>query len=237
MNTALCAPAHCQNCPHLNQSLMGACQLSELSLISLGKVSQVYRKGQTIFQKGTRPNGIYCIHRGKAKLSKVTADGKEQIVRLAKEGDVLGYQSLMANGCYSATAVALSDCVVCHVSRADFLSTLEQNAQFSHALTRLLATTLRETEERIVHMAYKSVRERLADALLVLHQFFQDPTSAASLGISISREDLAAFMGTAKETASRLLSEFREEGLVETHGRRITVLNLAELTKISALYE
>ncbi len=215
---------------------MGNCQLSELAVVSLGKVSQVYQRGQVIFHKGTRPNGLYCIHQGKAKLSKVTADGKEQIVQLAKEGDVLGYQSMMANANYSASAVALSDCVVCHIPRADFMSIIEQNAQFSRALTQLLAKVLRDTEERFLHMAYKPVRERLAEALLLLHHLFQ-PTSPTSFSIPIAREDLAALMGTAKETASRLLSDFRNEGLIETQGRRITVLNLAELTKISALYD
>jgi CRP-like cAMP-binding protein len=215
---------------------MGTCQLSELSLISVGKVYQVYQKGQVIFRKGSRPSGLYCIREGKVKLSKVTGDGKEQIIRLAKEGDVLGYRALMINDSYATTAIALTDCVVCQVPRTDFFSIIEQNAQFSHSLMRLLAKALGEAEERIMHTAYKPVRERLAEALLLLHHIYQ-PSTPGEFSIPVSREDLAALMGTAKETASRLLSEFRDEGMVRTQGSRITLLDLDKLGKLSALYD
>lgn len=215
---------------------MGTCQMSELSLVSVGKVYQVYQKGQVIFRKGSRAAGLYCIREGKVKLSKLTGDGKEQIIRLAKEGDVLGYRSLMTNDQYSTTAVALSDCVVCLVPRTDFFSIIEQNAQFSHSLMRLLAKALGEAEERILHAAYKPVRERLAEALLLLHHLYQ-PATPGLFSIPIAREDLAALMGTAKETASRLLSEFRDEGLVRTQGSRITLLDLNKIGKLSALYD
>lgn len=215
---------------------MGTCQISELSLISVGKVYQVYQKGQMIFRKGSRAGGLYCIREGKVKVSKFTGDGKEQIIRLAKEGDVLGYRSLMTNDHYSTTAVALTDCVVCQVPRTDFFSVIEQNAQFSHSLMRLLAKALGEAEERILHTAYKPVRERLAEALLLLYHIYQ-PTDNSVFSIPISREDLSALMGTAKETASRLLSDFRDEGLVRTQGSRITVLDVEKLGKVSALYD
>ncbi|MBX0291512.1 Crp/Fnr family transcriptional regulator [Hymenobacter sp. HSC-4F20] len=228
-------PANCQGCPHLGQSLLGSCQHSELALISGGKVHQSYHKGQVIFQQGGRPGGLYCIYQGKVKVSKISPDGKEQIVRLAKEGDVLGYRSLMMGGTYSTAATALTDCVVCLVPRTDFFSIINQNPQFSQSLLRLLAQALGETEERLLHTAYKPVRERLAEALLLLYNLFR-PDTDTHFSIPISRDDLAALTGTAKETASRLLSELREEGIVATQGSRITVLNLAKLTHLASLY-
>ncbi|WP_139925390.1 Crp/Fnr family transcriptional regulator [Hymenobacter sp. DG01] len=228
-------PINCQGCPHHGQSLLGACQHNELNLIAAGKLHQSYHKGQVIFQQGSRPGGIYCIHQGKVKISKISADGKEQIVRLAKEGDVLGYRSLMMGGNFSTAATALTDCVVCLVPRADFFSIISQNPQFSQALMRLLAQALGETEERLLHTAYKPVRERLAEALLMLHSLFH-PGTDARFSIPISRDDLAALMGTAKETASRLLSELREEGLVVTQGSRITVLDVARLRQVATMY-
>lgn len=230
-------PANCQNCPHVQQSLLGACQHSELLQISDGKLHQFYQKGQTIFQQGGRPGGLYCIHHGKVKISRVSGDGKEQIIRLAKEGAVLGYRSLMLGDTYSTAATALTDCTVCLVPRADFLSVLGQNPQFSQSLMRLMARTMGEMEARMLHAAYKPVRERLAEALLLLHSIFRPAGEDGAFSIPVSRDDLAALMGTAKETASRLLSDFRDEGLVLTQGSRITVLDVEKLTHISALYD
>lgn len=227
-------PAHCQNCPHLHKSLLGSCQLSELAMISGGKMHQSYQKGQLIFEQGSRINSLHCIHQGKVKVSKVSTNGKEQIIRLAKEGDVLGYRSLMMGNVYTTAAVALTDCIVCQVPRLDFMSIIGQNPKFADSLTRLLAKTLGDAEERILHTAYKSVRERVAEALLLLHDVFQ-PNTNTVFSIPISRDDLAALASTAKETASRLLSEFRDEGLVSTQGSRIRILNLDKLTQISTL--
>ena len=198
-------------------------------------MSQRYQRGQVIFHEGHRPVGLYCIHKGKVKVSKVSSDGKEQIMSLGREGNVIGYQALTVYGNYASTAVAMTDCVICMIPRPDFFSLIEQNAQFSHALTRLLAVALGETEQRLLHTAYKPVRERLVEALLLLHDFFR-PDSSSGFSIPISREDLAALMSTAKETASRLLSDFRDEGLIATKGSRITVLNLEKLQKMSAAH-
>jgi len=231
----LSAPASCQNCPYLQQSLLGTCQLNELAQLSESKVSHHYQRGQVIYQEGNRPVGLYCIHQGKVKVSRRNGDGKEQIVKLRKEGDVIGFQALTSSGNYSSTAVALTDCVVCMVPRPDFFSMMEQNRQFSRSLMQLLSVALGDAEQRILHTAYKPVRERLAEALVVLHEFFR-PNDASPFSIPVSREDLAALMSTAKETASRLLSEFRDEGLVATQGSRIIVLDLVRLQKIAMLH-
>jgi CRP-like cAMP-binding protein len=227
------APRNCQDCRCVSRSLLGTCQLSELSLISGSKVSQQYQRGQIIFQEGNRPAGLYCIHQGRVKMSKLSSDGKEQILSLRKEGDVLGFQPLCTGGSYEATAVALTDCVVCLVPRPDFYSLLEQNSQFSHALLRRLSEVLSETQQQMLHTAYKPVRERLAEALLLLYNFFR-PETPDQFSIPISRDDLAAITSTAKETASRLLSELREEGIIATQGSRIIVLDLPRLQKMCA---
>ncbi|UOR04876.1 Crp/Fnr family transcriptional regulator [Hymenobacter aerilatus] len=230
------APTSCQNCPYLSQSLMGTCQKEELELISTSKISQCYKKGQTIFQTNNRLSGLYCIHQGKVKVSRISSDGKEQIMRLAQEGDALGYRSLMVGNVATTSAIALNDCVVCLIPRPDFFSVIKQNSQFSAALTTLLAKDLGRLEERMMHAAFKPVRGRLAEALLLLYELFR-PATDTRFSIPITREDLAALTSTAKETASRLLSEFREEGLVATRGSRITVLNLEKLMHLSSLYE
>ena len=241
--TAPLVPLNCQQCPHYQHSLLGACQHTELSLIAGSKQHQFYAKGQYIFQAGARVSGLYCVFQGKVKVSKLSADGKEQIIRLAREGDVLAYRSLMSGDTCTTTATALTDCVVCLVPRPDFFSLLEQNPQFSHSLLRLMAQNLGEAEERLLHTAYKPVRERLAEALLLLHQVFEPAPAAepaprkVAFSIPVSREDLAALTGTTKETASRLLSDFRHEGMVTTQGSRITIRQLEKLSQLASLYD
>ncbi len=233
----LFTPPECQNCPTRKDSLLGCCQTEELELISVGKMCQTYQKGQLIFREGARPNGLHCVHEGKIKVTKVGGDGKEQIMRLARPGDVLGYRALMAEGTYSASAVALDDCIVCFVPKTDFLRVIENNAQFANGLMKLLSKALGEAEERLLHLAYKPVRERLAEALLLLQRTYQKEDAPAPFDIAISREDLAALVGTAKETTIRLLSDFKEEGIVTTKGSHITLLKPEKLVEIASLYD
>ncbi|RAK68153.1 Crp/Fnr family transcriptional regulator [Hymenobacter edaphi] len=229
------APTNCQDCPRRQQSLLGCCQLAELNLVSTTKTFQTYQKGQVIFREGSRLNSLYCIFEGKVKMTKTGGDGKAQIMRFTREGDTMGFRALMSDAPYACSAVALEDCVVCMVPRTDVLSLMEQNTQFTRALLRHLTDSLNETETRMLHMTYKPVRERLAGALLLLHRTFC--LDSGNCAIPISREDLASLIGTATETASRLVSEFKEEGLIATKGSKITILNAATLTQISTQYD
>lgn len=230
------ASPNCLDCPNRRGPLLGCCQLDELGRVADNKISQVYQKGQAIFSAGSATLGMHCVRQGRIKVARVGGDGKEQIVRLVKGGDVLGYHSLLTEKCYSTSAVALDDCVVCFVPRADFLRLVQSNVQFSMSLMQLMAQGLGEAEERMLHLAYKPVRERLAGALLLLQRTYHDG-AAALFTISLARDDLAALVGTAKETATRLLSEFKAEGIIDTRGSRITLLAPDRLEQISSLYD
>jgi CRP-like cAMP-binding protein len=215
---------------------MGCCQRDELDLFSNNKVSHYYQKGERIFLEGNPATGLYCVHHGKIKVTKSGGDGKEQIVRLAKAGDVLGFRSLMAGTKYSTSAVALDDCVVCCIPRADFFRVWQANLQFSTSLMQMMARALGDAEVQMLHLAYNPVRERLAEALLLLYHTFRKEDDEQPFAISISREDLASLVGTAKETATRLLSEFKEEGIIATRGSQVTILKAESLNHIVSLY-
>lgn len=191
-----------------------------------------------VFHEGGKPTGLYCINSGKIKIAKLGSDGKEQIVRLAKPGDLIGYRALMADSNYSASAVALEDAVICFIPRSQFLELISHNMEFTGGLMKLISNALGEAEERMVQMAYKPVRERLAEALLLLQKTYQEREEGGDpFTISISREDLASIVGTAKETTIRLLSDFKEEGLITAKGSSITILDQEKLYKISHLYD
>ena len=216
---------------------MGCCQLEELDFISGTKVSQSYQKGQRIFQEGSPSLGLHCVSQGKIKITKTSGDGKEQITRLAKDGDVLGFQSVLTEARYTTSAVALDDCVVCFIPRSDFFRVWQSNTQFSASLMTMMAKALGAAEVQMLHLAYKPVRERLAEALLLLARTFRKEGDKQFFSMSIAREDLASLVGTVKETAIRLLSEFREAGILTTRGSEITILDMNELSQIASLYD
>jgi len=228
---------NCQTCPHRKNPLMGCCAMEELEFVTANKSTQHYQKGQVIYQEGSQALGFYCIYQGKIKLSKAGGDNKEQIVSLFREGDVLGYRALLAGTRYSSSAVALEDSVVCFVPRPDFLRLVQGNTQFSTALMQLLARSLGQAEERMLHLAYKPVRERLAGALLFVMQTFRQEGEELPFRIALGREDLAALVGTAKETVSRLLSELKDMGIIATRGSQITILKPSRLLEISTMYD
>jgi len=218
-------------------SLLGCCRAEELEELAASKSSCLYKKGQVIFSEGSKPAGLHCVHTGKVKVSKMGSEGKEQIIRLAKPGDVIGYRALMADSNYYASAVALDDAVVCFVPKSQFLELIHKNTDFSNGLMKLLSKALGDAEERMTQLAYKRVRERLAEALLLLRKTYQQEEGQDSFTISISREDLAAIVGTAKETTIRLLSEFKEEQIISTKGSSITILDPEKLYGICHLYD
>ncbi|WP_197076698.1 Crp/Fnr family transcriptional regulator [Hymenobacter terrenus] len=207
-----------------------------MDLISNNKVSHWFQKGERIFLEGSPATGLYCVNKGKIKITKSSSDGKEQIVRLAKAGDVLGFRSLLAGTKYSTSAVALDDCVVCCIPRADFFRVWQSNLQFSTSLMQMMAKALGDAEVQMLHLAYNPVRERLAEALLLLYHTFRKEEDEQPFAICISREDLASLVGTAKETATRLLSEFKGEGIIATRGSEVTILKADSLSHIASLY-
>lgn len=229
---------NCHSCPSRQSPLLGSCLLEELDFIAATKTAQLYHKGQAIYQQGSPALGMHCIHRGKVKLAKVGGDGKEHITRLARHGDALGLRALLAGGEYSSSAVALEECVVCFVPRPDVLRLIQSNRQFANTLLLLLATSLGKAEEQLLRLAYKPVRERLAEALLLVRRTF-DSTAAPGepFTLSLSRDDLAALVGTAKETVSRLLSEYKDAGIIATRGSQIAILDESRLLAISTRYD
>jgi CRP-like cAMP-binding protein len=226
----------CQTCPSRKNSLFRHCDLAELEQMAGAKCFNTYKKGQVIFHEGNRPFGLFCLFDGKVKVSRTGADGKEQIIRLARRGDTLGYRSLIENSKYTASAVALDDTQACFIPATDFNHLVDTNVRVAADLLHKLAQALGQTQDALVHLATKPVRERLAEALLLLKTTYQREGEAL-FSIAISREDLAALIGTAKETVIRVLSEFKDEGIVRAQGSLITVLKPDKLLKISSLYD
>ncbi|QQS28834.1 MAG: Crp/Fnr family transcriptional regulator [Sphingobacteriales bacterium] len=227
----------CEHCKSRKNSLFHFCHLDEISSLSKHKTCSIYKRGQIIFQEGANPIGLFCVNSGKIKLYKYASDGREQIVRIAKPGDFLGYSSLLGGGHYPISAAALEDCTVCLVPKPLILTLFKDNSRFAENYIKLLCDTVEEGYSKMAELAYKPVRGRLAEALLLLHNAYKDDDENPMGIITVSREDLAALIGTVKETVIRMLKEFKEDEYITTRRTDIIVKNINGLMKVSELYD
>jgi len=187
-------------------------------------------KPSFLYHEGNKVTGCYFILSGIIKIFKTGADGKEQIIRFAKPGDLISFRSVFSNEPACTTAQVHEDSTLLFISTDTIIHLVKGNGLFSLDLLHLACKELGEANEYITDIAQKSVRERLAEVLLkLMHNFGLD--SDNYLTITLTREELANIVGTATESVIRLLSEFKEDQLIELQGRKIKFLNLPALIK------
>jgi CRP-like cAMP-binding protein len=206
----------------------------EMNRLNFEKACSVYKKGTIVYREGSRLTGFYCVNRGIVKIFKTGIDGKEQIIRFAKKGEIIAYRSLLSQELACTTAKVIEEAVLCHVPYQTLLYLIQNNWQFSLHMLQIVCRELREANDYITDIAQKSVRERLAEILLLLRENF-DLDRQNTLQISLTREELANMVGTATESVIRLLSEFRTDNLIELQGRKIKFLNIPGLKKIAGI--
>jgi CheY-like chemotaxis protein len=215
----------------LNEFLSSVKNFEDLKKSSEEREIRTYRKKDVIYNEGNHPKGIYFIVKGKVKTFRTNELGKEFITGLYKEGDFFGYLALLEEGEYMDSAGALEETEVCLVPKEEFYSLVYKNAEVSRRFLRMLSDDLQEKEEKLLKIAYNSVRKRVAEALVTLYSRYKKEGDA-KFTINISREDLANLAGTATETTIRTLSDFKDESLVEIHGGSITILDVPKLEKM-----
>jgi CRP-like cAMP-binding protein len=222
----------CEQCIVREFSSLKALNKEELLKMAECKTSYTIKKGEPIFEEGESVNGIFCVKDGVCKLSKLSANGKDQIVKLVKSGELLGQRSLISEEPTNLSAVALEDMEVCFIPKTEIMNFFNQNNQFSMNVMRNICGDLKEADDHMVSMAQKSVKERLAETLLYLEDTF-GKNSDGSLHIQLSREELAGMIGTATESCIRLLSELNKSGLVDLSGKKITILDRNKLKRMA----
>ncbi|MBN2806157.1 MAG: Crp/Fnr family transcriptional regulator [Prolixibacteraceae bacterium] len=207
---------------------------TEIGKLNYDKTCQNYKKGSVVYREGSRLTGFYCITKGILKIYKTGIDGKEQIIRFVKAGDIVAFRSLLSQELACTTAKVIDDAVLCHIPYQTLLFLLQNNWKFSHWMIQILCRELREANDYITDIAQKTVRERLAEVLLLLKDSF-DVDENNILNISLTREELANMVGTATESVIRLLSEFKQDGLIELKGRRVKFLDVNTLRRMASL--
>lgn len=200
-----------------------------LNLKDLGKDKKVksIKKKSEIFAEGDMPLHVYFIKSGNVKTFKSNADGKELILNLYAANDFFGFEAILENVNYKESAVAMQDTELISIPRYDFMTMIHNHPDVSKSFINLLCKKVADREGQLLNLAYNSVRQRTAEALLKSNTL-KDSKSE----IQISRDDLAKMVGTAAESVIRILSEFKDEGLIETEGSRIKILQPAKLEKV-----
>jgi CRP-like cAMP-binding protein len=221
----------CEQCIVREFSAIKALNKDELLKIADCKTSYTVKKGETVFDEGDALNGIYCIKDGICKLSKLSDNGKDQIVKLVKKGELLGQRSLISEESTNLSAVAVEEMQVCFIPKQEILQFFNENNQFSLNMMKSVCGDLKDADDNMVNLAQKTVKQRLAETLLKLESDFGIHEDG-SLKIQLSREEISGMIGTATESCIRLLSEFNKEGWISLQGKKITLSNKKELQRL-----
>ncbi|MEZ5006895.1 MAG: response regulator [Chitinophagales bacterium] len=201
--------------------------LDELRKLSDERELIKYKKGETIYREGAYPREIFMIEAGKVKLSKFNDDGRKLVTHLFNSGDFFGYLPLLENTKYKEDAIAFEDSEIYRISKSDFLDLVHKNRMVANKFLQMISNDLAETEERLLQLAYDSVRKKSADALIMLAKKFSE-RKEGQLRVNASREDLADMAGTATESLIRALADFKEDKLIEIDPKTKDIIILNE---------
>jgi CRP-like cAMP-binding protein len=192
------------------------------------------RSGKMFYREGSDPKGVYILKKGKVKIFQSLPSGRKQILHILTSGDIFGYRPIICGEVHPVTAMALEECTYDHITNDQFLECLEQSHELRNALLVSLSCEYSVWVNMLAVHAQYPVRSRVALALLVLREKYK--TKGKLSPINLSRDDLAGYIGTVKESVVRVLQDFKKRKLVETNGRKIMVLKPEELKTIVRFY-
>ncbi len=192
---------------------------------------RTYQKNEYIFIEGSKPAGVFFIETGKVKLIKEHDGKRKKIVRLHKDGDIMGYRSMISDEPYSATAQAFEPTVIYLIPYGTFEHAMRNCYQLCHNVMKLLAMDLKRAEENLYYAVNKGAVAKVASALLLLQEVYGDPITG-KIDIPLRREDIAELAGLSVETTIRSLSFLRKNGIVGFDNKIITLLNKEALKNI-----
>jgi DNA-binding response OmpR family regulator len=212
----------------LNAFINQARGYEELKKLSEERKTKILKRREILFEEGDYPRYLYFVVRGKLKVFKTNEDGKEYIVSTHKNGEFVGYVDLLQNTKYTESAAGMEETEVSLIPKEDFITLMHANRDVSSQMIKMLANDITDKEEQLLHLAYNSVRKRVAEAIVRLAEKDEQQE------INILRDDLARIVGTAKESVIRMLTEFKEDGYIEIVDGAIKVLELEKLKNLQA---
>ena len=203
----------------------------QIASLQLQEIVKVYKRGEELFCEGGYPKALYVVYKGIVKIHKYGVNGKEQITRLASAGDIIGYRSILNEEQYSASASAVEETRLFKIPSLAFIDLLKANSDFSMKVLKMLAGDLRKAEKQVIDMAQKSVREKVAEALLQLSSKFGVNEHTTALNSMLTRKEIGDIAGITTESAIRTISDFNKEQIIEIDGKKILIKDLSKLEK------
>lgn len=189
--------------------------------------TEAYGKKQILYQEGKRPKFLFYVVKGKVKGFKTNEDGKDYITDVFSDGDFIGYPALIEEKNYDDSAVILEDAEIMQIPKEDFLQMIYTDINVAVKFVRIITQNVKEKEDRLLNLAYSSLRKRVAKALVDLHGKYN--TGAENNPLEVSREDIAHYVGTATESLIRTLSDFKTEKLIEIKDGKIRIAQVEKL--------
>jgi len=201
----------------------------------IGQLSENYdtssfNKKQILYQEGKRPKFLYYLVKGKVKGFKTNEDGKDYITDVFSNGDFIGYAALIEERNYDDSAIVLEDAEIMEIPREDFQQMIFSDINVALKFIRIITQNVKEKEDRLVSLAYSSLRKRVARALIDLNNKFN--TTTGNSPIEVSREDIAHYVGTATESLIRTLSDFKSEKLIDIKEGKIRIMETEKLSNL-----
>ena len=227
--------AECHNIIDNQMSVFSVLSKDEKEQLKKNSTCTYYKKGDIIYKEGDKPNGLICLSKGKVKIFKEGVGGREQIVRMAKPVGFIGYRALFAEQNYLASAEAIEDSVICTIEKETLYKVLRSNSDLSFNIIRSLASELGFSNNRTVTLTQKHIRGRLAESLLFLKDTYGFEEDVSTIKVYLSREDIANLSNMTTSNAIRTLSTFASEKIIALDGRKIKILDLRTLEKVSEL--
>lgn len=221
--------AICDVCENSNCFIKKHLHLEKMQTFVEQKTHYTCKKGLQFMIEGAPMQGLYFIFSGKAKVLKTGIYGKEQIVRLTKEGDTIGFRGFGTSNRYLISATAIEDTVLCNFSSQIMQEILHTIPEFTYDLMLFYAEELNKSENNVKKIAQMNVRERVIDALLYLYRKFGQTNN--TLDICLSRKEIADFTGTTNEQITRILSSLKKEGLITVIGKKISLIEIEKMRK------
>jgi CRP-like cAMP-binding protein len=228
----------CETCPSKDKGIFCDLAHNELNELDQHKVTNIFKKGQTLFVEGSPPYGVYCITSGNIKISKSSTNGRDAIVRFASPGDIVGHRSIFSNQNYSATATALEDTSVCFIDKKYIIALVQENPSVAYNLMSKLGQDLGASESKVASFSQKNVLERTCELLLLLEQShgdYEEAQDRTRLNITLTREEFAAAVGTAPETLIRIFSDLKKDEIIEQEKKVIFIKNHDKLLELAGL--
>ncbi len=222
----------CENCLVSQLNALKSLNKDQLKRISDSKISKSIKKGDSIFEEGEKLNGVFCIRNGASKLSKMSDNGKDTILKIATRGEVLGQRSVITEEKTNLSAIAINDMQLCFIPKVHLMDSINTNPRFAKAILIQMAKDLKYADDVIVNIAQKTVKQRVAEVVLYLDENF-GVDDQGYIAMTLTREDIANIVGTAKETCIRTLTSLKKGGLISTVGKRIKIEDHKALIRLS----